>query len=87
MTYQQYLKKRKAILANSTGHRIFNNHSANVKNTRVCALCGRLLTTYVPRLNAFQVIRKHYHYFYYEGRFSGSVCYNAKDCYQHVEGK
>lgn len=87
MTYEEMIRKRKLILASSTRHSIVPNHSANVHNARVCAVCGTPLSIYVPRLNDFQVIKKHYHYFYYDNQFSGSICYDPKSCYKNIERK
>ena len=87
MTYDEYVKKRKTILKDVDKCSVYNNHSENVKNIRVCALCGRILTAYVPRSNSYVAIYKHYHYSYWHGQLVGNLCYNPKTCYKRIVDK
>lgn len=87
MDYNSYLQKRKTILKDVDKCSVYNNRSENVNNIRVCALCGRMLTAYVPRSNSYVAIYKHYHYSYWHGQLVGNLCYNPKTCYKRIVDK
>lgn len=87
LEYADIIRKRKIILAGADNHKVYTNHSNNVKNIRVCSICGRQLTTYVPRSNSYITICKHYHYSYWHGQLVGNLCYNPKACYKRIKDK
>ena len=84
MTYEEYAKKRKTIFEDSDNHKIITKKDRPT-SLHVCALCGQLLTQYVPRASSYVALKRHYTYTYYNGVFHGSLCYNAKTCYRHIE--
>lgn len=84
MTYEEYARKRKTIFEDSDNHKLITKKDRPT-SLHVCALCGQPLTQYVPRTSSYVALKRHYTYTYYNGVFHGSLCYNAKTCYQHRE--
>lgn len=87
MDYKLVISKRKSILSDVERNTVILNHSNNVKNMHVCSLCGRSLSTYVPRTNAYVSTCKHYHFIYFDGQLSGNLCYNPHSCYERLKDK
>ena len=84
LKYADIIRKRKIILADADKHKVYTNHSNSVRNVRVCAICGRQLTTYVPRSDSYITICKHYYYTYWNNQLCGSFCYDPHSCYRRL---
>lgn len=75
------LKQARHLLIKQAKHKKLNHKGDNrLQHMRICAICGRPLATYKPKLGKTTVDITHYH-LYYNGRYY-DICYNSKSCYR-----
>lgn len=78
------IKERRHQILSSVGNtKIIKIDNHNLHGNRVCAICGRSLTSYDSITDSYTSIVKHFHY-YFLGSLSGSICYDIKSCRREI---
>ena len=76
-------ERRHQILSSVDNTKIVKVGNHNLHSSRVCAVCGRPLTSYDNFTATYTSVVKHYHY-YYLGSLSGSLCYDINSCRSRI---